>query len=181
LKYDSTFAKAYTGLAMVYWDKHISKEYFTKNFMDSVRILINFALSFDNQLSEAYTLRGRYYSEIGKPEQAIEEFDKAIKLNPNDWIAYKGKGDFYFANNFVNSINYLQKAVSINRGRELPSLLGDIAYVYLSAGFPDKSKQCYQDKLKLDGDSLAYYAGLQNDELWVGILINLLNMGKKVM
>ena len=98
LKYDSTFAKAYTGLAMVYWDKHISKEYFTKNFMDSVRILINFALSFDNQLSEAYTLRGRYYSEIGKPEQAIEEFDKAIKLNPNDWIAYKGKGDFYFAN-----------------------------------------------------------------------------------
>ncbi len=179
LKYDSTFAKAYTGLAMVYWDKHISKEYFTKNFMDSVRILINFALSFDNQLSEAYTLRGRYYSEIGKPEQAIEEFDKAIKLNPNDWIAYKGKGDFYFANNFVNSINYLQKAVSINRGRELPSLLGDIAYVYLSAGFPDKSKQCYQDKLKLDGDSLAYYAGLQNDELWVGNFNKSIEYGEK--
>jgi tetratricopeptide (TPR) repeat protein len=49
---------------------------------------------FDDQLSEAYTLRGRYYTEIGKPEQAIEEFDKAIKFNPNDWMAYLEKGEF---------------------------------------------------------------------------------------
>jgi len=54
LKYDSTFAKAYTGLAMYIGQAHF-KRIFHKEFYDSVRILINFALSFDNQLSEAYT------------------------------------------------------------------------------------------------------------------------------
>jgi TolB-like protein len=179
LKYDSTFAQAYSGLAMLYWDKHFWKEYFSKNFMDSILILTNIALSLDDHLSEPYTLRGSYYDNIGKPEQAIEEFDKAIKFNPNDWMAYREKGEFYFGKNFVNCINYLQKAASINRGPELPSLLGVIGYVYLSAGFPDKSKQCYQDKLKLDGDSLAYYSMLQNDELWVGNFNKSVEYGEK--
>jgi TolB-like protein/Tfp pilus assembly protein PilF len=162
LKYDSTFAQACTGLARVYWDKNYGseKEYFSENFMDSVLILTNIALSFDNQFSEAYTLKGTYYSEIGKPEQAIEEFDKAIKLNPNDWKAYYEKGEFYFADDLVNTINYLQKAASINRGAELPSLLGEIGSAYIWAGFPEKAKRYYQDKLKLDGDSVAYYAAL---------------------
>ena len=168
LKYDSTFAQAYSGLASVYWDKHYIKEkgYLSENFMDSVLILANIALSFDNQLSEAYTLRGNYYSEIGKTEQAIEEFDKAIKFNPNDWMAYHEKGAFYYATDLVNNINYLQKAASLNRGAELPALLGDIGWAYLCAGFPEKAKQYYLDRLKLDNDSLTYYYSLENDEFW---------------
>ena len=102
----------------------IWKEYFSENFMDSVLILANIALSLDNQLSEAYTLRGIYYTEIGKPEQAIEEFDKAIKLNPNDWMAlWCKKQTSILMTDLVNHINCLQKAASINRGRELPSFI----------------------------------------------------------
>jgi TolB-like protein/Tfp pilus assembly protein PilF len=168
LKHDSTFAQAYLGLARVYWDKHYwkGKEYLSKNFGDSVLILTKIALSFDDQLSEAYTLRGKYYSEVGKPEQTIEEFNKAIKLNPNDWMAYNEKGEFYYYTDFVNTINYLQKAASINRGPELPGLLGDIGAAYLWAGFPDKAKQYSQDKLKLDGDSSSYYSSLAAIEFW---------------
>jgi TolB-like protein/predicted Zn-dependent protease len=168
LKYDSTFAQAYSGLARVYWDKHSfkEKEYLSENYMDSVLILANIALSFDNHLSEPYTLRGNYYSENGKPEQAIEEFDKAIKLNPNDWMAYYEKGEFYLNADNVNRINYLQKAASINRGAEFPSILGRIAYAYSNAGFPDKANQYFKDKLKLDGDSLAYYYALADVEFW---------------
>jgi TolB-like protein len=92
LEYDSTFAQAYTGLAWVYWDKHYWKTLFTEQFLDSVLILANKALSFDNQLSEAYLYRGQYYSQIRKYEEAIKEFDKAIQFNPNDWIAYFWKG-----------------------------------------------------------------------------------------
>jgi TolB-like protein len=164
LKYDSTFAQAYSGLARVYWDKHYWEEYFSKNFMDSVLILTNIALSFDNQLSEAYILRGTYYSEIGKPEQAIEEFDKAIQLNPNDWSAYYGKGDLYSYNDdLLNWIDNSQKAASINRGPELPTLLGEIGWAYFSAGFPEKSKYYYQEELKLDGDSSIYYWNLARE------------------
>ena len=167
LKYDSTYAQAYTGLARVYWDKHYWEEYFSKNFMDSILTLTNIGLTFDNQLSEAYTLRGTYYNEIGKPDQAIEEFDKAIKLNPNDWKAYLGKGEFYWGNDLVNNINYLQKAASINRGPELPTLLGEIGSAYLGAGFPEKSKYYYQEELKLDGDSSVYYFSLEINEYFL--------------
>jgi len=168
LKYDSTFAQVYTGLAKVYWDKHYFKDYLLKTFQDSVIILCDIALSFDHQLSDAYTLKGIYYSEIGKSEQAIEEFNKAIKFNPNDWMAYRGKGEFYARNDFVNCINYLQKAISINRGPELPALLEEIGGVYSGdAGFPEKANQYYLDKLKLDGDSLNYYAALASDEFFL--------------
>ena len=179
LKYDSTFAQAYSGLAMVYWDKHYWKEYFSENFMDSVLILTKIALSFDNQLSEAYTLRGRYYNEIGKPEQAIEEFDKAIKFNPNDWMAYHEKGAFYYATDLVNNINYLQKAASINRGEELPQLLLAIGWAYFNAGFPEKSKQYYNDILKLNGDSLAYYGISSWNEFWLANFNKSIEYGEK--
>jgi TolB-like protein/Tfp pilus assembly protein PilF len=168
MEYDSTFAASYTGLARVYWDKHFVKDYLLKNFQDSTIILCDFAFSFDDQLSEAYTLKGLYYSEIGKPEQAIEEFNKAIKFNPNDWMAYRGIGGLYARNDCVSHIKYLQKAISINRGPELPDLLKEIGNVYFAdAGFPEKAKQSYQDKLKLDGDSAAYYDLLAWDEFWL--------------
>jgi TolB-like protein len=180
LKYDSTFAQAYSGLARVYWDKYFSKEYFSENFMDSVLILINTALSFDNQLSEPYTLRGRYYSQIGKLEQANEEFDKAIKFNPNDWRAYNEKGNFYYTNNdCINIINYKQKAASINHGPEYAGLLIAVGWAYLTTGFFDKAKQYFQDGLKLDGDSLSYYHSLAQDEFWHENLNKSIEYGEK--
>jgi TolB-like protein/Tfp pilus assembly protein PilF len=180
LKYDSTYAQAYTGLARVYWDKHYWEEYFSENFMDSVLILTNIALSFDNQLPEAHTLKGKYYDEIGKPEQAIEEYDKATKLNPNDWMAYHEKGEFYLnSNDLVNSINNFQKVASINRGPELPGLLGDIGIAYCSSGFTDKAKQYHRDRLKLDGDSLTYYSLLGWTEFFLANFNKSIEIAKK--
>jgi tetratricopeptide (TPR) repeat protein len=148
--------------------------------MDSVLILTKIALSLDDHLSEPYTLRGSYYDNIGKPEQAIEEYDKAIKLNPNDWMAYLGKGDLYYSyTNLVNSIDNYQKAASINRGRELPSLLRVIGGTYFDAGFPEKAKQYYQDGLKLDGDSSAYYERLSDFEFWLANFNKSIEYAKK--
>jgi TolB-like protein/Tfp pilus assembly protein PilF len=181
LKYDSTYAQAYTGLARVYWDKHIQKEkeYLSGNFMDSVLVLTNIAISYDSHLSEPYTLRGTYYNEIGKPEQAIEEFDKAIQLNPNDWNAYHGKAEFYYGDDLVNYINFIQKAASINRGPELPSLLGEIGWAYLSAGFSEKSKDYFREELKLDGDSSVYYYNLEALEYFLEDFNKSIEFGEK--
>jgi tetratricopeptide (TPR) repeat protein len=154
---------------MVYWDRHYwkGKEFLSENFGDSLLLLTKVALSFNDQLSEAYALRGRYYSQIGKPEQAIEEYDKAIKLNPNDWMAYYGKAGFYYSTDLVNWINNLQKAASINRGTELLGLLTNLGWAYFCAGFPDKAKQYWLDRLNLDGDSSTYYYWLANYEFWL--------------
>jgi tetratricopeptide (TPR) repeat protein len=88
LEYDSKFAQAYTGLAIAYWNKHYWSDYFSENFLDSALILADIALTYDNQLSEAYSIKGVCYYQIGKYDKAFEELDKALKFNPNDWMAY---------------------------------------------------------------------------------------------
>jgi tetratricopeptide (TPR) repeat protein len=160
LEYDSTFAQAYTGLAWVYRYKHYWDTYFSENFLDSVLILANIALSYDNQLSEAYTVKGEYYQVKGLTTEAIEEYDKAIRLNPNDWRAYNGKGWVYESDDLVKAIDNYNKAASLYHGSELPSLLRSIGFAYRFAGFTEKANYYFEEALKLDGDSVANYEAL---------------------
>jgi tetratricopeptide (TPR) repeat protein len=164
LKSDSTFAQAYTGLAWVYWDKHYWETFFSEDFMDSVLILVNIALSYDDQLSEAYAIRGSYYHQTGKSEMAIEEYNKASNLNPNDWMAYFGKGGLYSLNDIVMSIDNFQKAASLNRGEQLPVILRQIGNQFSGAGFSEESYYYWKEALNLDGDSSKYYYCLWGDE-----------------
>ena len=159
LEYDSTFAQAYTGLAWVYRDKYYWKTFFSEEFLDSVLILTNIALSYDDQLSEAYTIKGRYYRSIGIPEQAVKEYDKALKLSPNDWMAYYYKGIIYrlVLQDYIKSIENLHEAVIRNRGEDLPKLLYSLGFTYINIGFIDKAKYYYQEAFTLDGDSANYF------------------------
>jgi TolB-like protein len=169
LEYDPDFAQAYTGLSRVYWDKHYFKDFFSGNFQDSAIVLCDMALSLDHQLSEAYTLKGTYYSEIGNSEQALEELDKAIQYNPNDWMAYYGKGTLYSTVDLVKSIDNFQKAASLNRGEQLPELLrSSIGWEYMLAGFPEKAYYYWKEALVLDGDSAKYYLLLAINEFYCG-------------
>jgi TolB-like protein/AraC-like DNA-binding protein/Tfp pilus assembly protein PilF len=177
LQYDSTFAPGYTGLARTYWDKHFFRDYMSEIFMDSVLILCNKALLFDNQLADAYILLGQYYGQKGDVESAISELDKALELNPNDWMTWRVKGETDL--DPVNNIRYLQKAISLNRGPELPALLQEIGWIYACYGFPEKALQCYQDKLKLDGNWPEYYSASARDEFWLGNFDKTLELEKK--
>jgi TolB-like protein/Tfp pilus assembly protein PilF len=168
LKCDSTFALAYLGLATLYWNKHYFEEYFSKEFLDSVLVLANIALSFDDQLAEAYYIRGRYYTERGGVEQALEEYDKAIKLNPNDWKSYYGKGQLYYWEDGPKAFENLQKAVFLNHSSELPGLLREISILLLGYGFTEQAKIYNLRALNLDRDSIQYYKSLEAIEWWNG-------------
>jgi TolB-like protein len=164
LEYDSAFAQAYAGLAWVYRMKNFWTDYFSKNFLDSTLLLANIALSFDAQLSEAYTIRGAYYYQLGKSEQAIAEAEKATRLNPNDGLAYFIKGFLYSNLDFIKSIENFDKAIFFIRGSQLPTLLINLGWVYHQTGFIEKFRDCVQEALKLDNDSLSYYANLAKSE-----------------
>jgi TolB-like protein len=145
LEYDSTFAAAYSGLAMVYRYQHRIDidSYFAENYLDSAMILADRALSYDDKLAEVYYVRGLYYLENGKSEQAVTEFDKALKYNPNYWEVYADKGSLLYSMyidhlDFVKAIENLNKAISINHGKELRNLLFNLARVYNDAGFREK-------------------------------------------
>jgi tetratricopeptide (TPR) repeat protein len=161
LKYDSTFAPAYTGLAGIYWSKNYYNEYFSVNFLDSVLILANKALYFDNKLPEAYYIRGMYYSERGINARAIEEFDKTIQYNPNYWPAYFGKGNIYSLDaDLVNAIENGQKAASFYHGSGLSEVLRSISSSFGMAGFFELANTYNINALKLESDSIKYYLSL---------------------
>jgi TolB-like protein/Tfp pilus assembly protein PilF len=169
LEYDTTFAPAYSGLAIVYIYKHSTdvNYYFAEDYLDSSMILANRALLHDDHLAEAYYARGLYYGENGKPEQAIKEFDKATKYNPNYWEVYVDKAVYIYANWDFNNVDYikafdnLNKAVNINHGKELPGLLRYLGAGYsLYAGFEKEGNDYYEEAFKLDGDTNSYLSSL---------------------
>ncbi len=158
LEIDSAFAKAYTGLAYTYRTRYYWETYFKENFLDSCLILVNIALSFDDQLEEAYALKGSYYQEKGDIEKALDNFDKALKINPNYYSAYIDKGYFFtwVLFDFVKGIDNYQKALKLIRGDERPSLLHTLGSAYLNVGFIEKAKYYFQEAFALDGSQLEY-------------------------
>jgi len=159
---DSLFAQAYVGLAQVYRFKHYWDTYLTVNFLDSALYLVNKALSIDNELPEAYTVRGSLYREKGLADKAIEEYDKALKYNPNDYLAYSEKGyiNHFVLNDFVKAIDNLNNAAIRHRGNELGMLLYNLGRAYLDIGFIEKANQYYRECLKLDVDSTNYFGAM---------------------
>ena len=157
LEYDSTYAQAYTGLAFAYWHAH-------ENYSDSGFVLANKALFYDDQLDEAYLVRGIYYNwGKGEPNKALIELDKALQINPNYSLAYYQKAWSYheFLENYVEAIKNFHKAANLDHSFFLPTILGNLSWAYRNIGFYDKSIYYEQEKLKLDNDSASYYRRLK--------------------
>ena len=188
LEYDSTFAAAYSGLAIIYIYQHRIDidSYFVENYLDSAMILAGRALSYDDELAEVYYVRGLYYLENSNSEQAVTEFDKALKYNPNYWEVYADKGSLLYSKyidhlDFVKAIENLNKAISINHGKELRNLLFNLARVYDDAGFREKFlyyMKEYGKLVPLDTNSF-WNSGVYN-ELSLGNYEKAFEIGNKI-
>ncbi len=175
LDYDSTFAQAYEGLANVYWHKHYG-DVLSENYLDSMLILLNIALSFDDQLASAYVKRGDYYQAINDKEQAIKEYDKALELDPNDWVVYLNSSNMYDDEAII--IEYLLKAASLHRGYYLSRLYRRIA-ISLNAYSQEKSGYYLEEALKLDNDSADHFLALTRIENRTGNFEKAIEYGNK--
>lgn len=160
LEHDSTYSKAYAGLASVYWNKYHDKEYYTETFLDSAVVLIDKALSYDEDLASAHKLKGDYYYRTGKPDEALKEYDRALELNPNDWQIYMGLGRIYLGDDLTKELMNYHKAAALNQGKGLSEILRSISSVYRDAGFNAKSRYYLEQLLTLKGDSIQYLIGL---------------------
>jgi TolB-like protein/Tfp pilus assembly protein PilF len=178
IEYDSTYAQAYSGLAMLELMKYnawrlntVGTDYFTSSYLDSSQILANLALTYDAKLAEAYYVKGLYFWNTGNEENVLDNIDKASEYNPNDWMVYEFKGFNYYIyskqdQNYVKAIENLKKAISLNHGRELPELITSLGLVYsLMAGFPEEGEKCFVQALMLNGDSVEYLNTMGQVEL----------------
>jgi TolB-like protein/AraC-like DNA-binding protein len=165
LENDPAFSWVYASLANVYAYKHWVEDYFSKSYLDSIFVLSNKALSYDEQLSKGYVYRGLYYREKGDMKKAIKDFNKAIKINPNLWLAYYCRSGIFSDRSktyqdVIQSFDDLFKALTFNRGPESVSILQGISGMYNYMGFIEKAKYFNLEALKLGNDSLSYYCGL---------------------
>jgi len=159
---DNAFAKAYTGLAFAYWERYYWESYFKENFVDSCLALANIALSFDDQLDEAFYIKGMYYYNNGQIEEALDNYDKALKSNPNYYLAYNGKGFIltWVIHDFVKGLDSYHKALVLISGDNRPSLLRNLGRAYLDVGFIEKARYYYQEAFELDRNSSMYFGNL---------------------
>ena len=165
LEYDSAFALAYTGLADVYFEKNRQKSFFSENYLDSMLILADIALSFDDQLAETYYMRGRYYRNHNEKEQAYNEFDKALKLNPNLYEVYWFRGLLYFSDgDLVKAIDDFQTSATLQRGPDLAFIYQYISAGYGNAGFKEKAIYYETESFILGDDSVNYYEDIGHIE-----------------
>jgi TolB-like protein len=163
LEIDSAFAKAYAGLASAYWSRYYNETYFKQNFMDSCLVLVNKALSIDYQLDEAYYLKGQYYQMAnGHIEVALDNYDKALRINPNYSDAYLAKGFIltYIKHDYVKGIENDNKALNLIRGDERPYLLRVANRGYLDVGFIEKAKHYDQEAFALDSNKAQNFYNL---------------------
>ncbi|MFC2126351.1 adenylate/guanylate cyclase domain-containing protein [Bacteroidota bacterium] len=172
LEIDSTYAQVYTGLAFAYWNKLLwegeyYEDYFDESYLDTVLILADIALTYDNQLEEAYYTRGIYFRTAKSDyNKALNEFEKALQINPNYSWAYWLRGSIYAddLNNYIEGLKNYHKAASLDHSSSLTWILRNLARTYGNIGFVDKAHFHYQEALKLDGDSTGYLSFLQNLE-----------------
>ena len=179
LELDTTFAKVYTGLAFAYWNRYYYETYFKENFLDSCLILAEKALSYDDQLDEAYYLKGQYSRVNGYSVEALNNYDKALEINPNYLSAYIRKWELllFVFGDYVKGLENCYKMLNLFRGTERSILLKALARTYLDVGFTERAKDYYYEALVLDGKKASYL----NNSSWIEFCLGNFEEALKLM
>ena len=158
LQYDSAYAQAYSGLAWGYLDKHSIQADLSKNYPDSILFFANKALGFNNRLDEAFYVKGRYYDITGNYDMALKEYNEAIKLNPNNWMAYASRAYFHFLKDYDirGGIEDCLKAIQLEYGPFRPGMMRYLGGILKNCGFPETARFYIEEAFKLDNDSIRY-------------------------
>lgn len=85
IRLDSTFSRAYSALAWLHFDRF--KTYHSRQFEDILPIAKDLALQalrLDDTDFRAHWVLGCLYLHEGNFSQCLAEFDKAVRINPND-------------------------------------------------------------------------------------------------
>jgi Flp pilus assembly protein TadD len=105
-----------------------------------------------------YNLAVNYFRE-DRVKEAIQEYDKAIALDPFCVEAYNNKGVLYQKMEMVDpAIREYEEALSLDRKNE--RVLNNLGTAYYLKGDLEKAKSCYQESLRVNPKNLASYNNL---------------------
>jgi len=132
-----------------------------------LRILKELAQKYPKEKQVHYEL-ARHYKNRGLFDEAIQEFNKALELDPSFGYALNGLAYTYTdMGNFDKALEYFQKYASLLPGE--PNPINSMAELYFRMGNLDESIAKYKEALRLKPDffssnlSLTYIYALKED------------------
>jgi tetratricopeptide (TPR) repeat protein len=122
-----------------------------------------------------------YYYEKGNFKEALNNFDKTIKINQNYPDAYIQKGWIHLAilGNLLAGLENYHKALNLTSGKERAAVLRTLGGIYGDRGYVEKARSMFNEALTLDGDSASHVGSLCYLEEALGNLEEALKLLKK--
>ena len=135
-----------------------------KNFESSIK---KYSISLElHEHADAYNNRGLDYANLGKYDKAIEDFNKAIELNPDLAVAYYNRGNTYVElGEYDRAIKDYDKAIELNK--DYAVAYNNRGFAYVGLGKYNRAIEDFNKAIKLNpDDAKAYYnRGLAYAEL----------------
>ena len=111
-------------------------------------------------LAHAYSDRGASYDGLSQYERAIEDYDEAIRLDPNDPLAYSNRGTTYDAlGQYSRAIEDYDEAIRLNPNYAMAYYNRGAAYGDL--GQYERAIENYDEAIRLN----PYYAKAYNNRV----------------
>jgi adenylate cyclase len=147
IELDSRYASAYAGCSSAYGQMYqlIARE---ERYRELAQELSFKALMYDNNLSEAYRAMGLSYFLWGKLDEATASCNKAVEIDPDDFIAHWTLGRIYFtAGRLEQALELFRRVADIKPSFYAGHL--DVAQSLLGLGRTDEANVVYRKLLEI--------------------------------
>ena len=154
LKIDPEFVLGYSGLAEIYISRSIP---------DSINYYAEKILEYDPNNSQIYRWKGAYYDLKNDLEKAIQYYNKAIEISPNNYEYYFAIGRIYCdkKQDYLTGFRYIKKSMDLTIKQKVVNanvakhrVMGN---AYLDMGNYGKARQHYETSLEIDVHCFTIY------------------------
>lgn len=105
--------------------------------------------------------RGLFYMHNMDIDEAIRDFEEALKYGPDEWVIYNNIGCCYERlGEFQKAISYFEQALEHLGDKKSQLPYGNLADCYEALGDFEKAIECYQNNLKNEPDDKSIFKEL---------------------
>jgi type IV pilus assembly protein PilF len=132
----------------------LASAYFQRGQMTTALDQVKLAIQADPNSSEAYTLRGLIYANLGDQPLAEESFRRALQLNPTDWDGMHNFAWYLCQQRRYDEADAMfRRALAVPQYREQPRTLLAQGVCQASAGRLEAAEQTLQRSFELDASN----------------------------